>query len=86
MQFGIHRKKSYTGKLLNYDSSAHLSHKRSTIKSLVSRAFKICSSETLNEELKYVKEQLKNNGYPLGIIKQEIDKEKQRTVRNNNEE
>ena len=61
-------------------------HKRSTIKSLVSRAFKICSSETLNDELKYVKEQLKNNGYPLVIIQEEIDKEKQQNVRNNNEE
>ena len=86
MQFGSYRKKSYTGKLLNYDSSAHLSHKQSTIKSLVSRAFKFCSSETLNDELKYVKDQLKNNGYPLGIIQEEINKEKQRTVQNNNEE
>ena len=55
-------------------------------KSLVSRVFKICSSETLNDELKYVKDQLKNNGYPLSIIQEEINKEKQRTVRNNNEE
>ena len=57
MQFGIYRKKKYTGHLLNYDSSAHLSQKRSAIiKSLVSRAIKICSSETLNDELKHVKE------------------------------
>ena len=49
-------------------------------------AFKICSSETLNDELKYVKEQLKNNGYLLGIIQEDINIEKQRTVRNNNEE
>ena len=86
LAFGIYRKKSYRGKLLNYDSSAYLSHKRSTIKSLVSRAFKICSSETLNGELKSVKDQLKNNGYPLGIIQEEINKEKQLTVRNTNEE
>ena len=39
-----------------------------------------------NDELKYVKEQLKNNGCPFGIIQEEINKEKQRTVRNNNEE
>ena len=83
MQFGIYRKKNYTGQLLNYDSSAHLFQKRSTIiKSLVSRAIKICSSETLNDELKHVKEQLKiiDTPPPPGIIQEEITKKIMETL------
>ena len=74
MKFKVHRKPSHTGRLLNYNSSSHMAHKRSTIRSLVSRAFKICSEEYLENELTLIKEQLSNNGYPRKMIVKEIQK------------
>ena len=52
LKFDIYRKPSYTRKLLDYNSSSHLSHKRSTVTSLLDRAYKICSPEYLQNESK----------------------------------
>ena len=34
LKFKVYRKPSHTGRLLNYNSSSHIAHKRSTIRSL----------------------------------------------------
>ena len=81
LKFKIYRKPSHTGRLLNFNSSSHIAHKRSTIRSLVSRAFKICSEEYLENELTNIKEQLKNNGYPKKLVNREIHKYR---IMNNN--
>ena len=74
LKFDIYRKPSYTGKLLDYNSSSHLSHKRSTVKSLLDRAFKICSPEYLQNEISLIKKQLIDNNYPKKFIQKEINK------------
>ena len=74
LDFSVYRKPSYTGKLLDYGSSSHSSQKRCVVKSLVNRAFKICSSHLLEDELEVVKLQLIENGYPKNLVKSEITK------------
>ena len=59
--------------LNDFDSSSHASHKRSTVRSLVNRAFKICSEEYLEDELQAIKKQLRANGYPVKLISKEIN-------------
>ena len=70
---------------MSFNSSSHIAHKRSTIRSLISRAYKICSVEYLDNELTIVKEQLINNGYPKKMINQEIYKHRTVNSVNNND-
>ena len=68
IKFSVFRKETHTGKYLSYNSYHHESHKRSVITSLVSRAFKLCSSDMLEEELDYIRNGLLRNGYPNYMI------------------
>ena len=49
-------------------------HKRNVVKSLVQRTLKICSDSELNEELDFITETLKKNGFPKRLIKNQIEK------------
>jgi len=73
LDFNIYRKKTHTDRYLNYDSFHINSHKISVIDSLVTRAFNICKSENLENELSYITKSLENNGYPKKVIKKRID-------------
>ena len=68
LKFTVHRKKTYTGSLQRFDSYSPLKYKRNTIKTLVNRAYKICSNDQLENELCYLRQLLKDNGYPKKII------------------
>ena len=64
----VYRKPTHSGIYINYRSFHHQSHKLSVIDSLAYRAFKICDQEFLENELKHIREQLINNGYPNSLI------------------
>ena len=74
LKFTAHRKSSYSSKILDFRSSHYISHKHSTVRSLISRAFKIFSQDLLQEELSYLKNQFINNNYPKKMVIQEIKK------------
>ena len=68
----VFRKYTHDDLYLHWESFSPISWKRGTLKSLVSRAYMICSNQSLLEnELKHLKNAFnKKNGYPLQMINQ----------------
>ena len=71
----VFRKDTYNDLYLHWDSFSPISWKRGTLTSLISRAYMICSNQSLlGEELKHLKNTFhKKNGYPLWMINQVIE-------------
>ena len=82
----VYRKDTHNDLYLHCDAFAPVSWKRGTLRTLVNRAYLVCSNkELLRKELAYLKSVfLKKNGYTLSTIKQlmkEIEeKQKQKEV------
>ena len=68
---------------MHYNSYSHESHRRSVVSSLVSRAFKLCSDDYLNDELDKIQDDLILNGYPKYVIKREIKKQRDKVTQSN---
>ena len=68
----IYRKDTHNDLYLHWDAFASVSWKRGTLRTLINRAYLICSNkELLHKELAYLRSVfLKKNGYPLSTIKQ----------------
>lgn len=65
----VFRKKTHTGRYLNYKSNHCESVKESVAYSLFDRAKSVCCErETLDAELNKISQELKNNGYPQKVI------------------
>ena len=72
----VFRKDTYNDLYLHWDSFSPISWKRGgALKSLISRAYMICSNQSLlGEELKHLKNTFhKKNGYPLWMINQVME-------------
>ena len=69
------RKETYNDLYLQWDSFSPISWKRGTLKSLISRAYMICSNQgVLEKELKHLKSTFhKKNRYPLWMINQVME-------------
>ena len=82
----VYRKDTHNDLYLHWDAFAPVSWKRGTLRTLVNRAYLVCSNkELLHKELVYLKLVfLKKNDYPLSTIKQLMketeEKQKQRQV------
>ena len=68
----IYRKSTNNGVYLHWDSFAPKNWKHSTLRSILTRAYKICSTkELLDEELKRIeREFIEIDGYPKWIVNQ----------------
>ena len=68
----IYRKSTNNGVHLHWNSFAPKNWKRSTLRSILARAYKICSTkELLDEELKHIeREFIEVNRYPKWIVNQ----------------
>ena len=68
----IYRRSTNNGVYLHWDSFAPKNWKRSTLRSILTRPYKICSTkELLEEELKHIeREFIKINRYPEWIVNQ----------------
>ena len=60
----VYRKQTHSGQYINFHSFVPMRDKRNLVKSLTYRAHKICSEDTLENELKNVRSMLQDNGYP----------------------
>ena len=76
LKFTVYRKPSNTGKYLDYNSYNSKNQKISVINSLVTRAFKICSTAYLEDELDTIKRELIQNNYPKKEINKVINKKR----------
>lgn len=64
----VYHKSTWTGQYLHFSSFTPIHHKRALVKTLYSRARKICSPENLEDELNRIKLVLGENGYPRKFI------------------
>ncbi|KAA3676340.1 uncharacterized protein DEA37_0008136 [Paragonimus westermani] len=64
----VHRKSTWGGQYLNFNSFSPIQHKRSLVRCLFHRARIIRTGDTLDAELKFIRDTLVSNGYPLGFI------------------
>ena len=66
----IYRKPTHTNMYTHYSSSATLSSKETTVRTLTRRAFKLCSPCHLQPELDHLELTFLSNGYPLRKIRE----------------
>ena len=71
----VYRKPTFTGLGLNYLSFSPRLYKINCIKTLINRAYNICSNFTLFHcEMEYLKNFFLNNGYPLDLFESTLKK------------
>ena len=70
----VHRKPTFTGQYLRWESFSPLKRKISLIAALVYRALMICTKRRLNGEIERIKKILLDNGYPQNVINAQIPK------------
>ena len=82
----IYRKNTHTGQFVNFSSYSKWNYKTAWIRSLISRAVKICSQNKLTAEFKKIKLFASYNGYPKHIVNSIFKKHKcNDDVSNNND-
>lgn len=64
----VYRKATWTGQYQNFLSFCPIQYKRGLVRTLFYRARKICTSDTLEQELQLLTETLKANNYPQKFI------------------
>ncbi|XP_020298905.1 uncharacterized protein LOC109863122, partial [Pseudomyrmex gracilis] len=70
----IYRKSTHTNRYLHAASHHHPAQKQAVINSLIYRAFTICDKDSIQNELKKLKNTLQINGYTLQQINEVIKK------------
>ncbi|CAH8682076.1 unnamed protein product [Schistosoma rodhaini] len=68
LQRSMYRKPTWNGQYTNFHSWDPLSRKKNLIHSLSSRIKRICSNDTINEELFNLQQTLIKNGYPPRFV------------------
>ena len=68
----VYRKPTFTGLYTRWESFGPTSQKIALIRSLTSRAIKICSDIAFPDEIAKLKELFANNGYPAQIVERTI--------------
>ena len=65
----IFRKGTYTGLGLNFHSYCYFNFKLNNIRTLVNRAYRLCSSwSTFHDEMVFLLKYFKDNGYPENVV------------------
>ena len=60
----VHRESTWSGQYTNFHSFVPLSYKRNLVKCLANRAQRICTHDSLNNELQFIRQVPIENGYP----------------------
>jgi hypothetical protein len=68
IQRRVYRKATWSGQYLHFHSFAPIRYKRGLVKTLFERARRICTEDTLAEEMRFLKNTLQENGYPPRFI------------------
>ncbi|KAA3680386.1 uncharacterized protein DEA37_0014864 [Paragonimus westermani] len=64
----VYRKPTWSGQYLNFSSFTPIQHKRALVNTLFTRARRICTPDSLAEELDLITSVLQSNGYPRSFI------------------
>ncbi|BHF80226.1 hypothetical protein SprV_0702335000 [Sparganum proliferum] len=74
----VHRKDSSAEIILNYGSNHPAAHKRSCVRTLFHRAYRIFNSDdSLKKELAYLHRLFRSNGYPASFVKNCLRRQRQ---------
>jgi hypothetical protein len=68
----VYRKPTWIGQYIHFYSFVPLKRKRNLIKNLAFRARKICSSDTVEQELRFLHNVFLKNGYPEQFIRKNM--------------
>ena len=68
--FSVYRKPTHAGMFLNFFSNNPISVKKSVLFSLFLRAYRLCDSSTLLQEINFLKKSFLSLGYPDGFIRE----------------
>nr|VZI52571.1 unnamed protein product [Spirometra erinaceieuropaei] len=68
----VYRKKTWSGQYTNFASFVPLQQKRNLVRYLAQRARKICSTDSIEEEIRKIQDSLRENGYPDKFIAKNI--------------
>nr|VZI15882.1 unnamed protein product [Spirometra erinaceieuropaei] len=68
----VYRKKTWSGQYMNFASFVPFQQKRNLVRCLAQRARKICSTDSIEEELRKIQDFLRENGYPDRFIAKNI--------------
>ena len=82
----VYRKPTFNGLYTRWDSFTATGHKINLIKSLTSRAKRICSPQTLDAEIATLKGLFADNGYPAGVVDRIVKRTLGRVVTINGDE
>ena len=82
----IYRKETHTAQFMHFDSFVKWNHKVSWIRSLTSRAVKLCSPNKLIDELNNIKRFASYNGFPRWVSNKVIRESRNPRPRENEEE
>ena len=82
----IYRKETHTAQFMHFDSFVKWNHKVSWIRSLTSRAVKLCSPNKLIDELNNIKRFASYNGFPRWVSNKVIRESRNPRPRENDEE
>ena len=72
IQRRVHRKATWNGQYTHFLSFAPMRHKQNLVSCLAYRARRICSPETLEEEVLFIRNILHENGYPERFVDKNI--------------
>ena len=70
----IYRKDTHTGQFVSYNSFTKFNHKVAWIRSLTTRAKRLCSPTKIKDELKKIRKFASYNGFPKWIVSSTIKK------------
>ena len=73
IQRSVHRKNTWNGQYIHFESFVPLKQKRNLIKCLTIRARRICTEDTIESELKTLEEIFVQNGYPFRFVKRNME-------------
>ena len=71
----IHIKETNTDECLNYNSFVRHRYKTGVIKTMLNRAYKVCSNwDMMHKEIIMLKQMFTNNNYPMSLLDREVNK------------
>ena len=73
IQRKVHRKVTWTGQYTHFSSFVPLKYKRNLVKCLAYRARHICTPDTLDYELTFIRKTLSENGYPDNFVRRHME-------------
>ncbi|MGL4481483.1 MAG: reverse transcriptase domain-containing protein, partial [Lactococcus garvieae] len=80
LKLSVYRKPTWTGQYTHFNSYVPLSQKRNLVRTLAYRARRICSNDTVEDELLHIIDILKNNGYPERFVSRNMKTKSENNV------